>query len=161
MARKVADNLPKGYATKIPDGTMYGEALLVPTILYSRLIQKLLDSGVDIHYMSNITGHGWKKIMRHPDTFTYRMKEIPPVPPVLDFIVEKGPVELTEAYSTFNMGAGFAVYVPEDDVKKTISISKRMKIKAYAAGTVEKGPKQVIIEPLDIVYKGENFKLRA
>lgn len=157
LARKIADNLPDGYATKIFDGSLYGEALLRPTIIYSSLIQDLLDKGVDIHYMSNITGHGWRKIMRHPDIFTYRISQIPPVPPVLQFMIEKGPLELKEAYSNLNMGAGFAIYVPNKDIKKTLSISEKMGIKAYAAGMVEKGPKQVIIKPLNIVYKRSLF----
>ena len=54
-----------------------------------------------------------------------------------------------------------AIYVASKDVKKVLSISKKARIKAYAVGVVEKGPKQVVIEPLNIVYKGESLKLRA
>ena len=161
LARKIADKLANGYATKISKGKMYGEALLAPTIIYSRLIQNLFDKGIDIHYISNITGHGWRKIMRHPKAFTYRINKTPPVPSVLRFMVEKGPVETSEAYSSLNMGAGFAVYVSKKDVKETLSISKKTGIKAYVLGMVEKGPRQVIIEPLNIIYKGESLKLRA
>jgi len=161
LARKVADKLTKGYAAKINDGSMYGEALLVPTVIYSHLIQNLFAGGIDIHYISNITGHGWRKVMRHPGNFSYRISKIPPVPPVLQFMVEKGPVEIKEAYSSLNMGAGLAVYVANKDVKKVLSISKKMGIKAYAVGVVEEGPKQVVIEPLSIVYEGDSLKLRA
>ncbi len=37
LARRIADELPEGYATRIGDGTTYGEALLAPTHLYARL----------------------------------------------------------------------------------------------------------------------------
>lgn len=161
MARKLADKLPERYATKISDGIMYGEALLKPTIIYACVIQALFNNNINIHYITNITGHGWRKIMRCSKPFTYQITEIPPVPPVLKFIVEKGQVKTSEAYGSLNMGAGFAVYVSEKDVKKTLSISKKMGIKAYAAGLVEKGQKQVIIEPLNIVYKGKSLKLKA
>jgi len=161
MARKLADKLPKGYATKIANGGMYGEALLKPTIIYARVIQALFDNDINIHYIANITGHGWRKIMRHPAAFTYRITKVPPVSPVLKFMVDKGSVTVDEAYGSLNMGAGLAVYVPEKDLKQTLLISKKMGIKAYFAGKVEKGQKQVIIEPLKIVFKETDLKLRG
>jgi len=65
MARKIADKLNKGYATKIKSNLTYGEALLKPTIIYARLMKDLQTKGVSVNYIANITGHGWKKIMRH------------------------------------------------------------------------------------------------
>lgn len=160
MSRKIADKLTQGYASKINGRVMYGEALLKPTIIYAQVMEALFKAKVDIHYISNITGHGWKKIMRHPQAFTYRITKLPPVPPVLKFIVDQGQIETKEAYSSLNMGAGLAVFIPQEDVQKTISISKKLKLKAYAVGQLEPGSKRVVIEPLDIVYKGKEFKLR-
>lgn len=161
MARKLADKLPKGYATKISDGSMYGEALLRPTIIYARVIRALFDNNIDIHYLVNITGHGWRKIMRCSKPFTYQIAEIPPIPPVLKFIVETGQVKTSEAYGSFNMGVGLAVFVPEKDVKRTLLVSQKTGIRAYTAGEVKKGQKQVIVEPLKIVFKGASLKLRG
>ncbi|MCJ7740012.1 AIR synthase-related protein [Candidatus Microgenomates bacterium] len=161
LARLVAKKLPRTYATKMPNGEMFGEALLKPTILYPKLIMDLLDSGIEIHYISNITGHGWRKIMRLKKPFTYRITAIPPVPEVLKFIVDQGKIDLKEAYGNFNMGAGFAVYVPEKEAQKVLKIASKHKIKAYKAGVVEKGEKQVIIEPLNITYKSEELNIRA
>ena len=159
LARLVAKKLPRTYATKMPNGEMFGEALLKPTILYPKLIMDLLDSGIEIHYISNITGHGWRKIMRLKKPFTYRITAIPPVPEVLKFIVDQGKIDLKEAYGNFNMGAGFAVYVPEKEAQKVLKIASKHKIKAYKAGVVEKGEKQVIIEPLNITYKSEELTI--
>ena len=39
LARKISEELPKGYATKLPSGNSYGEALLKPTVIYAKLIQ--------------------------------------------------------------------------------------------------------------------------
>lgn len=161
LARTIADKLPKGYKTRIGDGQMYGEALLTPTLLYARVMQSLFDNQINIHYIANITGHGFRKIMRHPKAFTYRIFTLPPVPAVLEFIVDNGPVATSEAYGSLNMGAGFAIFVPKKDVRKTLTISKKAGIKAYVIGQVEKGPKQVTIEPLNITYKGEDLNLRA
>ena len=161
LARKIVSSLSKGYATKMSNGQMYGEGLLTPTIIYSKLIQDLFANHADIHYMAHITGHGWRKIMRYTKPFTYRIHTVPPVPEVLKFICEKGPLDEKEAYGNLNMGAGYAVFVPKKDVEKVIKIAKKNKIKAYSAGVVEKGEKQVIIEPKNIVFEGESLKVRA
>ena len=140
---------------------MYGEALLDPTILYSPVTEAWFDSGIEVRYMANITGHGWRKLMRHPAAFTYRITLIPPAPPVLQFIVEQAGLDLRDAFGSLNMGAGFAAFVPERDAEKCVAISRRQGIQAYRAGTVEAGEKRVVIEPLDIVFEGESLDLRA
>ncbi|MBU0979107.1 MAG: AIR synthase related protein [Patescibacteria group bacterium] len=161
LARKIADRLDKGYLTKMTHQQTYGQALLKPTPLYSNLIQSLLASGIKIKYISNITGHGWRKIMRHPLALTYRINRLPPVPKVLRFMVEKGPLSLKEAYGSLNMGAGIVIFVPAKQVAKTLSVAQHLKIKAYEIGGVEKGPKQVIIEPLDLIFEANSIKLRG
>ena len=161
LARKIASMLPQGYATKIGGGKMYGEALLAPTIIYAKLIQDLFKNKIDIHYMANITGHGWRKIMRSNKILTYRIQTLPPVPEVFNFIMEKGPVDEKEAYGDFNMGAGFAVFVPKKDANKVVEIAQKNKIKAYIAGQVEKGQKQVIIEPKNIIFEKESLQVRT
>lgn len=160
LARKIAEKLPRGYVTKISSGKMYGEALLEPTIIYAKLINSLIKEKIDIHYMVNITGHGWRKLMRYTKPFTHRITKIPPVPPILQFMIEKGPIEGKEAYGNLNMGAGFAIFVPIKDVGKVISVSKKLNIKAYNAGVVEKGKKQVIILSKNIIFEGESLKVR-
>ena len=161
LARKLADQLPEGYATQIDGGRAYGEALLDPTILYSPVTEALFEAGIHIHYLAHITGHGWRKIMRHPASFTYRINALPPVPLVLQFLAEKARLDLREAYGTFNMGAGFAVFVPAHQAEHAVAISERLGVGAYRAGVVEEGPKRVVIEPLDLTYEGESLHLRA
>lgn len=161
LARKLAEQLPEGYATRLPDGRLYGEALLDPTIMYSSVIEALFTAGVELLYMSNITGHGWRKIMRHPGSLTYRLIDLPPAPPVLQFMAQQAGLSPAEAYGSLNMGAGFALFMPEKDVKKAIEVSAQYSINAYHAGRVEAGPKQVIIEPLNIIYAEQSLNLRA
>lgn len=161
LARKIADSLPKGYMTKISGGMTFGEALLEPTLIYSSLIQDIFNEGVDIKYMVNVTGHGWRKLMRARQSFTYRFHDIPPVPSVLQFMMEKGPISEKEAYGNLNMGAGFAIFVTASHVDKVISIAKKNKIRVYPYGTVEKGKKQVIIEPKKIVFSSSTLQVRA
>jgi phosphoribosylformylglycinamidine cyclo-ligase len=161
LARKLAAQLPDGYGSRLADGRLYGDALLEPTIIYAPLIEALFAAGVTIHYMANITGHGWRKLMRHPAAFTYRVTTLPPVPAVLQFLVEKTGLGMDEAYASLNMGAGFALFVPAAEKQHVVEIAARQGIKAYLAGRVEAGKKQVVIEPLGIVYEGESFQVRA
>ncbi len=161
LARKIAGNLPEGYLTKIGGEKTYGEALLTPTIIYAKLIEDLLENTTDIHYMVNITGHGWRKLMRHKKELIYKITNLPPVPEVLKFIIEQGKIDDKEAYGNFNMGAGFAIFVPEKDVIRVLKLAKTHKIKAYSYGIVEKGEKKVIIEPKNIIFEKESLQVRA
>jgi len=106
LARKIAEKLPEKYATRL-NGSLYGEALLKPTFIYSQIIQDLFKNNVDVHYIANITGHGWRKIMRCKKAFTYKIHTLPSVPSVLKFIQKQANLDNEQAYSTFNMGAGF------------------------------------------------------
>ena len=160
LARKLVERLPDGYLTKLSDGSTYGEALLAPTVLYSPVTEALYKAGVTPHYCANITGHGWRKLLRHPAQLTYRIDTLPPVPPVLRFIQEQAKHDDREAYSTLNMGAGFALFVPQKDAQRTVEIAKAQGIAAVVAGRVEAGAKQLLIEPLAIRFSDEDLQLR-
>ncbi len=56
--------MPMGLRSKLSDGRTYGEALLDPRMIYVPLVEDCLNEGVEIHYAVNITGHGWRKLMR-------------------------------------------------------------------------------------------------
>lgn len=160
LARAVADKLPEGYETKLPDGTTYGETLLTPTYIYATLIKELFDSGVDIHYMVNITGHGFRKLMRANRDFTYMINQLPPVPPIFDFIKEHSESSDEEMYSNFNMGAGFAIYLPAEQAEKALAIVTKHNLKAWSAGIIQTGPKKVIIVPKNITFEAETLGVR-
>ena len=160
LARAVAEKLPGGYAAKLSDGTMYGETLLTPTYIYVNLIKDLFDSGVDIHYMANITGHGWRKLMRANKNFTYTINQVPPTPPIYDFIRKHSGSSDEDMYGNFNMGAGFALYLPADQVEKARAIAEKNNLKSWNAGIVQVGPKQVIIKPKNITFGAQTLGVR-
>lgn len=161
LARKVADILPEGYKTKLSDGMTYGEAILTPTHIYAKLIEDLFNAGVDIHYMANVTGHGWRKLMRAERDFSYVVDTIPEVPEELSVIQRASNNDDREMYGNFNMGAGFVLFMPEKDVDLARQISmQNHKITAFKAGYVEEGEKQVIIRQKNITYKGKTLGVR-
>ncbi|MGK3888212.1 hypothetical protein ABI011_14975, partial [Enterococcus faecium] len=83
-----------------------------------------------------ITGHGWRKLLRHPSALTYRIHTVPPKTAVLAFIQQQAGQDDREAYSTLNMGAGFAIFVKADDAERTAQIARDCGIEAWVAGTV-------------------------
>jgi len=153
LARKVADKLPEGYKTKLLDGRTYGEALLTPTRIYAKLIEDLFEAGVDIHYMVNITGHGWRKLMRAERDFSYIIDVVPEIPEEFSVIQRISGNDDKEMYGNFNMGAGFALFIPGKNVDVARQISMRNHdLTAFKAGQVEAGEKQVIIKPKNISF---------
>ncbi len=160
LARKLVDRLPDGYLTLLPDGTRYGEALLAPTVLYAPVTEALARAGVEVHYAANVTGHGWRKLLRHPKTLGYRVHAVPPVPPVLDFIRRHARLDDAEAYGTFNMGAGFALFVAAADAERAAAVARGQGVSAWVAGQVEAGPRRLVVEPLGLVFEGDSLQLR-
>ncbi|HEX5796837.1 MAG TPA: AIR synthase-related protein [Candidatus Saccharimonadales bacterium] len=160
LTREIAKKLDDGYSTRLPSGTTYGEALLVPTHLYAKPIRRMFDEGLDVHYLSNITGHGWRKIMRATADYTYTVDNPPPVQEVFGFIARQSGNDEQEMYGNYNMGAGYAVYLPEKDAKKAVEISNTCGIKARIAGRVEKGPKQLKIVHKNITFAGRSLSVR-
>jgi phosphoribosylformylglycinamidine cyclo-ligase len=160
LARKLVERLPQGWLTEVAPGLSYGEALLAPTVLYSPVTEALWHAGIVPHYNANITGHGWRKLLRHPGRFTYRIHTVPPVPPVLRFIQQQAQQDDREAYSTLNMGAGFALFVAPEDAERTVGIARGLGIGARVAGQVEDGDKQLLIEPLGLRFGDDALQLR-
>ena len=161
LARKLAERLPQGYATPLDDGRLFGEALLDPTVLYSPVTEALAKAGIVPHYSANVTGHGWLKIMRHPAALTYRFTSVPSVPPVLRFMQQQAQLSEREAYSSLNMGAGFALFVAPEQAAQAVATARQLGIAAYHAGVVEDGPKRVVIEPIKVEFAQDELSLRA
>jgi len=161
LARKLAERMPDGYAARLEDGTLFGDALLEPTLLYSPVTEALAAAGIVPHYCVNITGHGWRKLMRHQAAFTYWINALPPVPKVLQFIQRHAAIDDREAYGNLNMGAGFALFVASADAERTVQVSQSAGFHALIAGRVDNGPKQIVIEPLQLTFSGGDLHVRA
>lgn len=161
LARAVAKKLPHGYRTLLMNRMTYGEALLQKTHIYAGLVQELFKSQVDIHYISNITGHGFKKIMRAKPSFTYVIDRIVEPQEVFRFLQKEAHLSDSDMYQTFNMGLDYALFIPKKDIKKTLNIITKQGFTGIVAGHVEKGEKRVVIQPKNIVYTSDSFQLRS
>ena len=160
FVRNMEEKKSGTYLEKLADGRTFGEALLSPTHLYVDLVRQLQNSDIDIHYMVNITGHGWRKLMRANAEFSYIFSQTLPVPAEFSFMQQRTSVSDEEMYGNFNMGAGYAIYVAQKDVDAVISTAKGCQLNAINAGVVKTGPKQVVIEPLNICFPGDTLGVR-
>ena len=79
---------------------------------------------------------------------------------MLAFMQKECQLDDHEAYGTLNMGAGFALYVAPEHAQRVVEVSQSLGIPALVAGRVEDGPKQVVIEPLNVVYGADELQLR-
>jgi phosphoribosylformylglycinamidine cyclo-ligase len=161
LARLIAGRLPDGYATALADGETFGEALLAPSLMYAPLVAAALAAGLPLTYLSHVTGHGLLKLMRPTKPLTYRIAELPPVPPVLGFLVEQAGLDPHAAHSTFNMGSGFALYCAAGAGAEVVAMARGQGLQALLAGRVEQGPRRVILEPVDVCFEGDELELSA
>jgi phosphoribosylformylglycinamidine cyclo-ligase len=162
LCRKIAGQLSEGYLSTISDGRSFGEALLDPSVIYVDFVAACQRENLTLNYAAHITGHGWRKLMRLAEPFVYRLTEIHEPQAVFDFIMRAGPVDVKEAYATFNMGAGFAAYVDAVDADRCVQLAVDAGYDAWVGGTVCKqgDRKAVEIEPLGLVYDEDSLKLR-
>jgi phosphoribosylformylglycinamidine cyclo-ligase len=70
-------------------------------------------------------------------------------------------MQMREAYGSLNMGAGFALFVAPSDVAATIAAARTTGLDAWCCGSVEPGPRRVLIEPLGIEFAADELALRG
>jgi len=163
LARDIAEKLPNGYQTKMSDGRMFGEALCEKSHIYPPFIEDCLNAGAEIHYGVHITGHGWRKLMRAPEPFAYIINDVPTPQPVFDFIAQKGKVPSRNMYGDYNMGAGFALYVPwyEEHRIRSVWAAGNYPFALMEAGYIEKSAKRrVVINPIQETFEEKELQVR-
>jgi phosphoribosylformylglycinamidine cyclo-ligase len=162
LCRKIADQHPQGYLAELPDRRTFGEALLDPSVIYVDFVRACQQQSIPLNYVAHVTGHGWRKLMRAAGEFVYRIEDVREPQPVFAFIAEAAKLDAREMYGTFNMGVGFAAYVPANAADATIAAANACGHTAWRAGTVlrQGGRKAVEIAPLGIAYEADTLQLR-
>ena len=127
-------------------GTTLGEALLVPTKIYVKALRAVKEAGVEIKGCSHITGGGfYENVPRmlkdgvraeiHKDSY--------PVPPIFRLLAEKGEIEETMRYNTFNMGLGMVIAVDPSAADAALEALKAAGEQAWVVGAIKAGEKGV------------------
>lgn len=162
LCRKIAESLPARYGTDIGDGTTLGEALLAPSTLYVAFVRECQRRSIPLRYAAHVTGHGWRKLMRLEEPFVYEITDPRPIPTIFQFLMKAGPVSLREAFATFNMGIGFAVYVRPGDAQAALKAAQDTGYDAWLAGRVRRDGtrKAVSIPALGLQFEGDTLQVR-
>jgi len=110
-----------------------GNALLKPTEIYVKPVLEAL-AKCQIHGLAHITGGSFTKLLRLKN-IGYDLNNLPKASPLMQLIQDCG-VENKEMYQTFNMGIGFCIISPKNNVKKIRSIFKKHKFTTYEIGKI-------------------------
>ena len=159
LARKLVERLPQGYLTEVRARLDYGDALLAPTVLYSPVTEALYQAGITPHYCANITGHGWRKLLRHPAAHLPHHTraagdagaEVHPA---------AGAAGRPRGLQHAGHGRGLRAVRRGRDAQRTVEVAQAQGVDALVAGQVEAGPKQLLIEPLGIRFGNDDLQLR-
>ena len=112
-----------------------GKQLVEPTRIYVKEVINLIKQ-VDVHGIAHITGGGLDNISRINDNFQYVIDKPLPVPSVFNWLQQRGDVEDSEMYRTFNMGMGMIIVVDKNDAEKSVSLLGEY---AQIVGSVKSG----------------------
>ena len=139
---------------------LYREALKEPSVIYVKSLRQLMREKIRPHYAIHVTGHGWRKLMRARNPFTYVVKNIPETPTIFKMMQSLGKITKREMWGTFNMGIGFVFIVSRDDADRTMVACMRAGYNVYELGHVKNGPKKVRIRPVDITFDERSLQIR-
>jgi len=118
--------------------TTLGDALLTPTKIYVKSVLALLKQ-CDVHALSHITGGGfWENIPRVLPAQTKAVidENSWQWPSIFNWLQEKGNVERSEMYRTFNCGVGMVIALPEADVEQALAILTEHGENAWLIGDI-------------------------
>ena len=110
-----------------------GRVMLKPTEIYVKPVLEAL-AKCQIHGLAHITGGSFTKLLRLKN-IGYDLDNLPKIPPLMQLIQDCG-VKSKEMYKTFNMGIGFCIISPKNNVVKIRSIFKKHKLTTYEIGKI-------------------------
>jgi phosphoribosylformylglycinamidine cyclo-ligase len=119
LARKLVERLPQATSPSAPGSLRRGAARAHRAVFAGH--RGAVRAGITPHYCANITGHGWRKLLRHPATHTYRIHTVPAVTPVLEVPSSSTPSE----YDSGGLQGGahqqwrrFSLFVNAEDAQR-------------------------------------------
>lgn len=148
----------KGNIHKFEDclGRTIGEELLEPTQIYVKPIMEMLDDGIDLKAMVQITSESYGNLNRvHSEDIQFVIDPLPDPLPIFELIQEQGEISDEEMFKVFNMGIGFCVIVDHaNDADQVHNICKKYDISCHGIGQVEPWTgKEVYIPSKDLHIK--------
>ncbi len=122
LVRKIIDDTNQDLSKKLDDKTLL-ELLIEPTRIYVKQILGLINE-VPIKAIAHITGGGLTENIPRviPDNLSIEIDTKSwELPPIFNWLQEKGNIEQQEMFKTFNCGVGMVVCVSQEDKSNAIS----------------------------------------
>lgn len=113
--------------------------LTVPHKNYYQTVTDLIDENVEIHRIVHITGGGLENRLneRLPKDLTVKYdKRSHPIPSVFSHLQKLGNLSDDVMYSTFNMGIGMTLDLPEKEVVRTQKLLSDIGEESYVIGKI-------------------------
>jgi phosphoribosylformylglycinamidine cyclo-ligase len=133
-------------ADTIPElGASVSEILLAPHRSYYRFIEPLLDASC-LKGMAHITGGGFTENLPRilaPGMSARIQKRTWPALSIFSYLQEKGEIEESEMYRTFNMGIGMILVVGDSDLQKVKDHFRTIHEPCYEIGSIVPGDGKV------------------
>ncbi|MGH2729943.1 MAG: phosphoribosylformylglycinamidine cyclo-ligase [Actinomycetota bacterium] len=132
-------------------GRPLGEELLQPTEIYVRAITDLWAADIETRGLVHITGDGFTNLCRLEAEVGYDIDHLPDPPAIFGTIQDAGGVPDEEMFRVFNMGVGFVVVVPSDQVDAALDRIAASSYSATKVGTVTDEAGVVRIRPAGLI----------
>ncbi len=144
-------------------GLSLGDELLRPTHIYVPEVLDLLQHGLPIKAVLHITGDGLLNCLRIARNDTgFLIDRLPDIPPIFRLIQDRGGLEYTTMFETFNMGIGLVIVVSPGFSDRVISaISKYGRRSWVIVTTIRDFYNTVYVKPYELVGNGKSFRLEA
>ena len=130
----------------VDKNTLYGreksnliQSFLEPTAIYVQLIEKLLKENLPIHGMAHITGGGLPENLPRifPPGLSPRLDKTSwEIPELFNWLQNAGDIPEIDLWNTFNMGIGFCLIVPKNEVGSVLEICIKNDFMAWNIGQV-------------------------
>lgn len=127
------------------DDAVLGDMLLAPTRIYVKQVLKLLEQ-VRVKGLAHITGGGFiENIPRMlPDGVDVRIDYGSwPIQPIFTLMQSKGSISHRDMFTTFNMGIGMVIVVPQEQADEAIRAAEEFGEQVYRIGDVIEGNRKV------------------
>ncbi len=130
-------------------GCTIGEELLKPTQIYVKPILEMLDSGIDLKAMVQITSEGYGNLNRvQSEGIKFVIDPLPDPLPIFELIQSWGEISDAEMFKVFNMGIGFCVVVDSaNDADVVHTICNKYDISCHGIGFVDSSSRKLVEIP--------------
>jgi phosphoribosylformylglycinamidine cyclo-ligase len=149
LVRKIISD--RGFAwNDTPDllaGKTLGETFLTSTRIYVKPVLAARQAGLEIHGMAHITGGGLPENLPRCLGQGQAIKIDPSswsIPPVFQWLAEAGSVSPQAMYHTFNMGIGFVLLVPPQQIQQAITHFESQNVAVHIIGEVITGSGELV-----------------